>query len=89
VYSQEILDDSTVPVDYSYNTGNAFGAEWYQPKSGDYYLNQMRFEKDDSVIGYHYDGSTWYSGTATVVTSASGLVASTAVLAASVYSTLF
>ena len=95
VYSQEVLDDSTVPVDYSYNTGNAFGAAWYQPKSADYFINQQRFETStsgtaDSVIGYHYDGSTWYAGSATEVTlGAAGLVTSSAVFAASVYVTLF
>jgi hypothetical protein len=89
VYSQEVLNDSTVPVDYSYFTGDAFGAAWYQPKSSDFYLNQMRFEKDDEVIGYHYDGSTWYAGSTTTVTGAAGLVTSSAVFAASVYVTLF
>jgi len=88
-YSQEVLDDSGIPVDYSYNTGNAMGAEWYQPKESDYFLNQMRFQLDDNVIGYHYDGSSWYTGTSTAVTGAAGLVSSSAVIAASVYFTLY
>jgi hypothetical protein len=83
------LDDSTVPIDYSYNTGNAMGAEWYQPKESDYFLNQMRFQKDGNVIGYHYDGSSWYTGTSTAVTGAAGLVSSSALIAASVYFTLY
>jgi hypothetical protein len=59
-------------IDYEYSDDSSFTAAWYQPKEADYYLNQMRFQADDAIMGWHYDSSTWTDGSSVTLTSDDG-----------------